>query len=400
MSSFSRRSLFKSAAALAGAAAFSRLTPAFAGTASNNAAQNTLLCIFLDGGYNSLFCSADSFVSGGTFGCTSGNVMDLGNGLVVDSTFGSMPAFAQSHMASVGINHGFTAHEAAQGSLWGDGVHSYPTVLAKTIGGTSAIKAAVVGGAMPFGPTPAEGDVSLQGITDMRATIVALGGEIDNTVPKRVIATKALTESTSMSKKRLLRSPRSLASVQNGYTTGVETLSQGALTLDYMGLCTAYGVAPGVTSVNDFTTQMMAADLMVTAGANVICAIDAQGGWDSHGDTDGSMVRGIMANRILPGLNTFLSRNVTAGGANVTVAIFGDFARSLPGSDHQPNLTATVIGRNVVTGTTGHCDGNVSLAAGSPAIPQFWSYLGAVSRCPGTPFGANPHTAITNPTPA
>jgi hypothetical protein len=200
-----------------------------------------------------------------------------------------------------------------------------------------------------------------------------------------------------MSKKRLLRSPHSLASVQNGFTTGVQTLQHGALALDYMGLCTAYGVAPGVTGVNDFTTQMMAADLMVQAGANVVCAIDAQGGWDSHGDTDGSMVRSIMANRILPGLNAFLSRNVKEGGPNVTVAIFGDFARSLPGSDHQPNLTATVIGKNVVGGTTGRVDGNVSLAPGSPGIPEFWAYLSAVSRCPTAPFGANPHTSITSP---
>jgi hypothetical protein len=392
MSSFSRRSLFKSAAALAGAAAFSRISPAFADAGDKSA----LLCIFLDGGYNSLFCSADSFVGAGTFGCSSGNVMGLANGLVVDApTFGTMPQFALQHMASVGINHGFTAHEAAQGSLWSDGVHSYPTVLAKNLAGDAPIKAAVVGGAMPFGPTPAEGDVSLQGITDMRATIVALGGEVDATVPNRAIATQALIGSTSMSKKRLLRSPHSLASVQNGLTTGVETLQHGALALDYMGLCSAYGVQPGVTSVNSFTTQMMAAELMVLAGSNVVCAIDAQGGWDSHGDTDGSMVRSIMGSRILPGLNTFLSRMLTAQGRNVTVAIFGDFARSLPGSDHQPNLTATVIGKNVMAGTTGHVADNVSLPAGSPGIPEFWAYLSAVSRCPGAPFGANPHTTIT-----
>jgi hypothetical protein len=31
----------------------------------------------------------------------------------------------------------------------------------------------------------------------------------------------------------------------------------------------------------------------------------------------------------------------------------GDFSRSLPGSDDQPNLTATVIGKYVRVGTTG-----------------------------------------------
>ena len=60
---------------------------------------------------------------------------------------------------------------------------------------------------MPDGPKPAEGDVSLQGITDMKATIVALGGDIDPSVPNREIATNAMMGSTTMSKKRLVRSP-------------------------------------------------------------------------------------------------------------------------------------------------------------------------------------------------
>ena len=84
-----------------------------------------------------------------------------------------------------------------------------------------------------------------------------------------------------------------------------------------------------------------------------------------------------------------------ATGRNVTVAIYGDFARSLPGSNHQGNLTATVIGKNVRVGTTGKTAANVSLPAGTPGIQQFWSYLAAVTRAQENPFGANPHTAIT-----
>src|SRR4051812_15105571 len=114
MSPLSRRSLFKGAAALAGAAAFSRAAPAFADAGDKSA----LLCIFLNGGYNSLFCSADSFVPAGTFGCSAGNVKALANGLVVDNaTFGTLPQIALDHMASVGIRHGLTAHEAAQPAL-------------------------------------------------------------------------------------------------------------------------------------------------------------------------------------------------------------------------------------------------------------------------------------------
>ena len=149
----------------------------------------------------------------------------------------------------------------------------------------------------------------------------------------------------------------------------------------------------GTTGVTNFRTQMMAAELMVQAGANVIYAED--GGWDTHGDTDGATVRNMMGTRILPPLNTFMTRLLEAPNRNVTVAIFGDFARSLPGSDHQGNLTATVIGKNVRVGTTGRGADNVSLPAGTPGIQGLWAYLAAVTRAVDQPFGANPHTAIT-----
>src|SRR5687767_1633896 len=181
-SSFSRRSLIKGATALA---ALGKVSPAFAQAAPDKSA---LLIVFLNGGYNSLFCSHDSFQGAGTFGCSAGNGKDLGNGLIVDAaTYGTMPAYAQAHMASVGIRHGLTAHEAAQPSLASAAGRSHLLMLARAMGGDSAIKAAVVGGGMPDGPKPAEGDVSLQGITDMKATIVALGGDIDPSVPNREI---------------------------------------------------------------------------------------------------------------------------------------------------------------------------------------------------------------------
>jgi hypothetical protein len=393
MSNFSRRSLFKGAAGLAGAAALSRISPAFA-QAVPAVDKPTLLCIFTGGGYNSLFASADSFLAAGTFGVNAGNVKQLANGLAVDApTFGTMPQFALDHMASVGVRHGLTAHEAAQPSLFTYNARSAALMLARELGGDAAIKAAVVGNEMPPGPRTAEGDVSLQGITDMKATIVALGGAVgDATVPNRAIATEAMAGSSVMSRRRLLRSPKSLRTVNDGFVTGVEALRKSGLVLDYNALSLAYGISNTTTAVNNFRTQMVAADLMVQAGANVVVAVDD--GWDTHGDSDGSNVREMMSARILPGLNTFLSRNLNQPGKNVVVAIFGDFARSLPGSDHQGNLTATVIGKHVKPGTTGKVAGNVSLPAGTPSIPQFWSYLAAVTKTTTPLFGTNPHTSI------
>src|SRR6185369_2709815 len=115
-------------------------------------------------------------------------------------------------------------------------------------------------------------------------------------------------------------------------------------------LSNAYGLG-GSPSVGEFKSEVAAAELMITAGENVVVAIDDD--WDSHGDTDGSEVRNAMNDRILPPLKTFIDRTMNDINLNVVVAIFGDFARSLPDSDHQPNCAVTVMGRYVKTGTTG-----------------------------------------------
>src|SRR4051812_17669666 len=121
---FSRRGLLQGAAGLAGGVAASNLLATggsfLAGRAFGQLAPEkpALLCVFLNGGFNSLFCSADSFVGAGTFGVTSSNSTALGNGLVVDNTFNTMPAFAKTHMAAIGIRHGLSSHGAAQTADW------------------------------------------------------------------------------------------------------------------------------------------------------------------------------------------------------------------------------------------------------------------------------------------
>src|SRR2546422_6992294 len=102
---FSRRHLIQGAGALAGYAAASRLTGSgvISSTAHAQIAgeKNALFVIFLNGGYNSVFPSADSFRGAGTFGVTGDTMLKpLTNGLVVDApTLGTLPQFALDHMA-------------------------------------------------------------------------------------------------------------------------------------------------------------------------------------------------------------------------------------------------------------------------------------------------------------
>lgn len=393
MSRLSRRQLFQSLAGVAGGALAAKagLWPSRAWAQTGE--KPALLVVFLQGGYNALFSSANSFATAGTFGVTGGNQRDLGNGLVVDApTFGTLPAFALSHMSTVGIRHGISNHGAAQNACFSDGARSYALRLAAELGGEASIKCAQLGTRGVPGPRPMESGVSMQVITDMRTTIEALGGSTDVTRPDRTVAEKALSASYTMSAQNLFKSPVMTKQLGEGYEAAIETLQQPVRQFSFADLATAYGLGATATSVNNFASQMAAAELMITSGTNVAVAMD--GGWDTHGDRTGTNVRNMMTQRILPGLRTFISRMVNAPNRNVVVAIMGDFARSLPGSDHASAMSATVIGKYVKVGTTGKMSDRVQLAAGVPSAPGMWSYLSRVLNTPNQPFGNNPHSGL------
>ncbi len=395
----SRRNLIRGAAGLAGAAAGHRLVgPVIGSAAAQTLEEPAVLMIFLRGGYNALFGSADSFVGAGSFGVTATNTMNLGNGLVIDApTFGTLPLIARERMAQIGINHGLSSHDPARIANWTNGSRSYALMLANAMGGPAPIKAALLGSAQPEGPRPAEGTVTLQQITDLGPTIAAFGpGTTDLTLPNRDKGMAAVTAARGMSQAPLTGNATSLKSTREAYDATIAVLQSPVQTLDYATMSAAYGVAQTTTSVtNNFNMQMLGAEVMIRAGARVAIAIND--GWDTHGDLTGTTVRNRMTNTILPGLRVFAQRMLSDVNRNVTIAIIGDFARSLPGSDHARVLSATVIGKRVRVGTDGKVTSTVGLPTGSPGIPPFWSYLAALSRVPTNPFGANPHSGLIVP---
>ena len=72
----------------------------------------------------------------------------------------------------------------------------------------------------------------------------------------------------------------------------------------------------------------------------------------------------------------------------------GDFARSFPGSNHQPNLSALVIGRNVKVATTGRVNADVAVPANTPGVQGMWSLLQTLSGAAAKPFGNNLHPTL------
>jgi hypothetical protein len=411
----SRRSLFKGAAGIAGAAAAAKLLPqaAYAQTAE----QSAVVVVHLNGGYNALFNSSDSFASQNLFGCTSSNIEQVGSSaLFIDRpTFGTLPTNVKSKMATIGMYHRFSGHDSSPRAQWSNGARSYALMLASAMGGTAPVRCAVVGNTMPPGARPEENGISMQKIIDMSPLVAALGGTTtDTTVPDRAMGAGALKTARTLSANGLAQNPTSQRTTKEAYDTTIAMLETPPQGFDYASLAAAYGVTASTTRVSNFTTQMMAAELLILAGAKVIVAFD-NGDWDTHEGSEpytGIRQRNSMTNRIMPGLARFLPRVMAMTGRNVTLAITGDFARDLPGSNHANFTSTTVFGTRVMAGTTGRCgvtgtgyslqadggfsryNGSLTIPSTTPGVAGFWAYLAALARVPTTPFGANPHNLV------
>jgi hypothetical protein len=401
MSMISRRGFIKALATTAGVAAGTRLGgTGFIGNALAATERSVLVSIYLNGGYNACFPGADAFENK-RFGVTSSNITSLGNGLVVDAaTLGSLPLYAKQHMASIGVYHGITDHGAAHGAMLMQQGRSYALKLAAAMGGDGAIKAPLLGyGLDGYMSPPAEGTVSLQQIRDMKATLASLGsGTPAANVPTRDLAMSGVAAAQAMSKTRLERNDASLGTLREGYVTAVEALKKPPKQFVFADVATAYGHPTTDLRVTpfDIRPKLVAAELMIAAGANVISIVDhirVPGTWDSHGSVDAAIERNLMQARLMPLLKTFCTRMLNQPDLNVVVVIYGDFSRSAA-NDHAANLTATVIGKYVKVGTTGKTSDRAQLPNTTPGPQQFWAYLASVLKVPGQPFGANPHALV------
>jgi hypothetical protein len=210
-----------------------------------------------------------------------------------------------------------------------------------------------------------------------------------------------------MSGATLRSNPNSMVQFKDGYQTAVDTLTKPIKPFRFGDVAGPYynNQPPTSTAVNDFRSKIVAAELMIRAGANVVTVQDSAGNgdlpWDSHGDGDGTRVRNMMTQRVLPALNIFLNRITTDGELskmNIVVTIFGDFARSRPNSDHASGVAATVIGKYVNVGTAGRMDSNVGLPTSVGAGAQYWNYLAQALKMRALPFGNASYTSLIKAT--
>lgn len=393
---FTRRNLLQGFGAAAGAGLVARATPGgllSTASAAPGAEPSTVVLVFLNGGYNALFCCAKD-VQGTSF---ETGVKQASADVFVDaSTLGKLDDRALGMMATIGVNHGESSHPAAKGALWTSDTSNYAIKLAAAMEGEGAFRAVTIGGSVATNlPDNPVGGVSMQSIRDldtMERMFGAAGGEV--LTPEGVSA--AMNGAKVGSKDRFDQNPEMLTPLGRGYDAVLGNvlkppagIKQGALA----PILAKYGVNTGVPNNTGLAVNFAGAEYMINAGANVITLVD--GGWDTHGDADGTEAKNRFRDRIMPGLNTFVNSVILGQpNRNVTLALFGDFSRSLPRSDHQPNLSMTVIGKNVKPGSTGSVNSKMFLKQGGRGVPEMWAYLAALAGAKNAPFGPEKHGLV------
>lgn len=387
-----RRQLF-------GAAASSLLLPRLA-RAQSTQDKGAVVVIFFSGSYNALFSAADAYVPSGRFAVTADNVLDVGNGVVVDrSTLGQLAPSVLAKSCTVGVKHGYSDHVGGPRQFFIDArSKSYPLQLAQVLGGSSAFKCVHFGPRLP-GSHPALGDVSMVGVPDLAMPIALTSSSAAGAGPRRASSALAFRRIAEASRPMFEKNPSSLRGTYEGLHTLIGALERPPPPgLAWADVAQAYALDPAVTSAQSFAAQLAGAELMIRAGANVVTVQSM--GWDDHADWPGTRDR--MNAEIMPALKTFLARAQTMDGFNVVTALTGEFARTggTPGTDsgHASGLSASVFGKRVRQGTTGRPtitpQGGYSLPMNTPGTQAFWGLLGTLAGAGSEPFGPNAHPSL------
>lgn len=414
----SRRGLLKGTLAAGGAVVGTRMGGPLVREALAAPEKNHFVHIFFNGGFNAVFAgNADKFLTNGAFGTNNGNVKNVGNGVFTDAaTLGTLPDFALQHWGAIGFRHGSALHTTPQNlnsggerAILRNGGNCYLNQLAYYMGGDSAFKAVYFGDRAPaYQNQPTFQGVPLQRVLNLSDAIKALGAQGPSPDdPDRGLSSASIAASETMSERTIATNPGRLSTLTDAYGAAIEALKKPPpppVTFDEISR--AYGLN-GRTTADTFPSMLAGAELMIRAAdSNVINITDfGLASWDFHqtngaGSINAQLTRnrmlgqgGFTVNRLAP-IRTFLARMLNLTDRNVVVALSGELVR-LPNGDHGDGTVAAVFGKNIKRGVSYPVNNQSRFAASTPPVASFWAAIAAAVKVPGTPFGGNPHSAIT-----
>jgi hypothetical protein len=282
-----------------------------------------------------------------------------------------------------------------------DGSTSNPVMLARVMGGGSPLRYAHIGGLLRVDHDEKDG-VFCTPILDLARARALVTGAAAPGLPSASMEALGLDAMLKMSRRRTAASPARLRDYNSGLRGLANVLRSPPLQVDWEEIARAYGIDPASSSLEPMSARCAAAELMVRYGTDVVTitvpgAAIAGGGWDSHGDIGGALVRSEMTRLIMPALPTFLSRMLRLPGYNVVVAVLSHFARNGDGGNdnHGSTLSSPVFGKYLKNATTGREDASMNgLPLGDVSVREYWSLLADAARVPGQPFGPHSHGGL------
>jgi hypothetical protein len=405
-----RRNVLQAIGGITGALAGTRITgPSLYGVANAQAkAPAAVVWIHPQGGWSLMHSCAQTFVDK-RFDITANNITDFGNGVVLDNEMAAIvPSNLRKYVACIGIDgQPKDPHFEAEKLLFFQNGKCTPLVLANAMGGSGAIKAAIVGrmgfekNTLTIGP---EGGTSFQPISDLGATIKTISGSgekapASNEADRPGIAL-GLTAAAQMSTFATARHPQSLASITNAFPGAIATAKQPVQSFNVAEFNAAYSLG-GKTDIGDnFPAKMAAAELMVRSGTNMVVAQVAAGtySFDAHTSPDGKECRNAVKQHLAAGLKAFLGRVFadTWNGPDVIVVIMAEFSHVPDGgaTDHATVVSPLVISKRCKNGSTGVTDVNGKLLVGNRNTLNFWQYIAALAGVPSSTIGPNLHGLV------
>jgi hypothetical protein len=160
----------------------------------------------------------------------------------------------------------------------------------------------------------------------------------------------------------------------------------------YASVASAYGVSATNTAVQGTTMQLIAAEVAIQAGANVVNLVPDDisfGDVDDHGDNSMNSPRNAFAG-ISKAFSTFLSRNLPRTDINLVVTWQGDFWRTDTGTNHANCIGVPVIGNTVAAGNYANVTAVGPALNNAPGPQALWSTVGGLMglSTANNPFGA------------
>lgn len=376
-----------------GAASLTGLPSMANAQAMVNGKPSRLLLIMMNGGYAPMMTSAQSFMGNTAgemsfgFGAGGGKPFEKIGDITYDTTaWGGLTQTALDRFGCIGTV-GASNHNSAH-HFWKSPEGGLAQALASKMGGSSAIKAARVGGVIGANDGTDVGGVALEPVSSLESALATLNGAGDViTKTQRPIVGRMVDRTLARFDALGTQNRENLGSLLSGYEGYAASLKTPAAELSAADLNNAYS---GITDQFGLGGKLKVAEGLLRSGVNVVCVGAGDGTfWDHHDDNTGDRTRDAFADMV-PALNTFCDRMLGRDDMNMSIVFVSEHSRIPLISNHGPHLSTIVFSDNIIAGASTGITDRGGLIPDADTDKPIKAWKAAIGEMVGLTGGDNP----------